>query len=216
MERSPDQGSLRQRAPAGLRLIETMLWAPGAGVALWPLHRARLAAGASALAIAPPLAEVEALLAGVAGHAPLRLRLTVGLGGDAELTQAPLPPAKRLWRLGLAAEPVISSDPFRGIKSTERALYDATRAALPEGWDEALFLNERGEVVEGTITNLFVQRGGVLLTPPLASGALPGVLRASLLANGRAREAVLMPQDLRLGPLYLGNALRGLMAAELA
>lgn len=216
MERGPDQGSLRQRAPAGLRLIETMLWAPHAGVALWRFHRARLESACAALQIAPPMAEVEALMAGVAGEARLRLRLTVGLGADAELAQAPLPACKPVWRLGLAPDPVHSADPFRGIKSTERALYDATRAALPEGWDEALFLNERGEVVEGTITTLFLKRGEVLLTPPLASGALPGVLRASLLAEGRAREAVLMPQDLRSGPLFLGNALRGLMAAELA
>ena len=53
-----------------------------------------------------------------------------------------------------------------------------------------------------------------MLTPPLASGALPGVLRAELLADGRAREAVLWPEDLA-GGFWLGNALRGLVRVAL-
>jgi para-aminobenzoate synthetase/4-amino-4-deoxychorismate lyase len=54
----------------------------------------------------------------------------------------------------------------------------------------------------------------MLLTPPLASGALPGVLRAHLLATGKAREAVLWPDDLA-GGFWLGNALRGLVRVDL-
>jgi para-aminobenzoate synthetase/4-amino-4-deoxychorismate lyase len=59
-----------------------------------------------------------------------------------------------------------------------------------------------------------VERRGVLLTPPLASGALPGVLREDLLAAGQAVEAVLWPDDLTHGFL-LGNALRGLIPVRL-
>jgi para-aminobenzoate synthetase/4-amino-4-deoxychorismate lyase len=69
-------------------------------------------------------------------------------------------------------------------------------------------------VAEGARSNVFVERDGVLLTPPLSSGALPGVLRASLLASGRAKEAVLWPADLQQG-FYLGNALRGLIRTNL-
>jgi 4-amino-4-deoxychorismate lyase len=137
----------------------------------------------------------------------------VGLDGAAELTSAPLPAAKSLWKVGLARGRVASDDPWRRLKSTERHLYDVTRAELPEGWDEAVFLNERGELVEGTITSLFLWRDHLLWTPPLASGALPGVLRAKLLATGRAREAVLRWEDITEGRLFLGNALRGLLPA---
>ena len=60
--------------------------------------------------------------------------------------------------------------------------------------DEVILLNERGEVCEGTITNIFVDFGdGALVTPALACGLLPGVLRGELLDAGRAREAVLSP-----------------------
>ena len=58
---------------------------------------------------------------------------------------------------------------------------------------------------------------GCLLTPPLAAGALAGVLRQSLIACGRAREGVLRPEDLMRAPrLYVGNALRSLRPAAFA
>jgi para-aminobenzoate synthetase/4-amino-4-deoxychorismate lyase len=79
---------------------------------------------------------------------------------------------------------------------------------------DRVFLNQRGEVAEGARSNVFVERDGVLLTPPVASGALPGVLRAELLATGKAREAVLLPADLE-GGFWLGNALRGLVPVTL-
>lgn len=209
------QGGLRERAPAGLRLIETLRWEPATGAARRARHLARLDVGCAALGIARVPAEAEALLDAVTGPAALRLRLTVGLDGRAELTQAPLPPAKPLWRVAIAPARVDSASPWLRLKTTERAFYDTARAALPEGVDELIFLNERGELAEGTITNLFVARGDGLLTPPLAAGCLPGVLRAELLAGGRAREATLHPDDLSEG-LFLGNALRGLIPATLA
>ncbi|HXE37716.1 MAG TPA: aminotransferase class IV, partial [Azonexus sp.] len=67
---------------------------------------------------------------------------------------------------------------------------------------------------EGARSNVFVDCDGVLLTPPLSSGCLPGVLRAELLGSGRAREAILRPEDLVSG-FWLGNALRGLIRVEL-
>ena len=69
-------------------------------------------------------------------------------------------------------------------------------------------------MAEGARSNVFVERDGLLLTPPLASGCLPGVLRGELLAGGQAIEAILRPEDLLSG-FWLGNALRGLLPVEL-
>ena len=80
---------------------------------------------------------------------------------------------------------------------------------------EVLFVDPDGFLTEGSFTNLFVERGGQLLTPPLARGLLPGVLRARLLAEGKAFEADLTAGDLR-SRFLLGNAVRGLMRAALA
>ncbi len=78
-----------------------------------------------------------------------------------------------------------------------------------------IFLNERDEVCEGTITNVFFDLGDGLCTPPLTCGCLPGVLRADMLATGQAREAVLTAADLPRAQLRVGNSLRGLIAATL-
>ena len=76
-----------------------------------------------------------------------------------------------------------------------------------------MFVNERGEVTEGSRTNIFVERDGVWLTPPLSSGVLDGCLRRELIENGPQRvvERVLFPSDLDDGTVWFGNALRGLV-----
>jgi 4-amino-4-deoxychorismate lyase len=57
---------------------------------------------------------------------------------------------------------------------------------------------------------------GVLLTPPLRCGLLPGVLRGELLESGKAKEAMLTEEDLRrANAIFVGNSLRGLIRARL-
>jgi len=80
------------------------------------------------------------------------------------------------------------------------------------GADEVVFCNQRGEVTEGARSNIFVRRGDILLTAPLEAGVLDGRLRAELIAQGKAREARLMPDDLA-EEFYFGNSLRGLIPA---
>lgn len=96
-----------------------------------------------------------------------------------------------------------SGCPFAGSKTNSWAhnltLYEE---AHERGFDEAVLLNERGEVSECTSANLFAIRAGRVVTPPLASsGCLPGVTRAVLLEEihvpGLAiEEGVLTPEDL--------------------
>jgi 4-amino-4-deoxychorismate lyase len=196
------------------RLIETFA-RDGAGFRRLDAHLARARASAAALGFRWDEAAVRAALATVSGPGPLRVRLTVGRAGDAEVTTGALAPNPAGWRIALAAERLDPDAPLLRHKTTERAAHDRARAALAPGIDEALFLNRRGEVAEGTITNLFADFGDGLLTPPLASGCLPGILRAELLALGQAREAVIRAEDLPRARLCMGNALRGLIPAWL-
>lgn len=203
--------------PAGTRLIETMLWTPDAGVALAGRHRDRLCLSARALGFPFSPKGFNAELNAVNAHDPQRLRLTLARDGALEMTQAPVPaPPVRPWRVAIAKDRLTADDPWLRVKSTRRALYDQARAALPEGVDEMLFLNDRGQLCEGTICNLLVERDGIWLTPPLTSGLLPGVMRAELLARGSARVAALTEEDLRQAPrIALCNALRGVIPAEM-
>ena len=100
-------------------------------------------------------------------------------------------------------------------KTSERWIYEAgLRAARAAGAAEALLLRDDGLITEGCFTNIFVERAGLLLTPPVALGLLPGVLRRHLIDEGRAVEAELRLADLA-GGVFIGNALRGLLPALL-
>ncbi len=144
---------------------------------------------------------------------PARLRLTLDREGGLAVTEGPLVPVAGPWRLGLAEARLQSGDPWLRVKTTRRAAYDHARAALPAGLDEAVFLNERGEVCDATITTLFFDAGTGLCTPPLSCGLLPGVLREHLLETGACREAILQGTDLGRVRLWVGNSLRGLIPA---
>jgi 4-amino-4-deoxychorismate lyase len=195
---------------AGVQLIETLGW-DGAAFARLPLHLARLAASAAQLGFACDLAQVNAALMGAAAQgAPARLRLTLDAQGEIAVQSAPIPPAKPIWTIGLAAQRLRANDPYLRVKSTHRPAYDAARAELPAGLDEVILLNERGEVCDGSITTLFFDRGHGLRTPPLSCGVLPGVLRAEM----NAREETLYPADLPHLRLWVGNSLRGLIPAR--
>ena len=202
------EGALRGRAGDGVRLIETLLW-DGAGFPRLALHLARLARGAETLCFPCDPRAAERALRGAVGDAPLRVRLTLGAAGDVEVTVAPLPAGKAEWRVGLAAARLASGDPWLRVKTTRRAAYDAARAELAAGLDEVVFLNERGEVCDGTITTVFFDRGAGMRTPPLACGLLPGVLREEMAVP----EEVLLARDLPQVRLWVGNALRGLIPA---
>jgi para-aminobenzoate synthetase/4-amino-4-deoxychorismate lyase len=104
---------------------------------------------------------------------------------------------------------VDSRDPLLRHKTTRRPRYDRERAARPEAYD-VLFVNERGEVTEGTFNNVAVRKGGRLLTPPVRCGLLPGVMREEMIARGELEEAVLRVEDVaEAEEVVLLNALRG-------
>jgi 4-amino-4-deoxychorismate lyase len=192
----------------GLKLIETMHW-DGTAIPRLPRHLARLWQGAATLGWHPPKALVGLVLHHTRPIGPARLRLTLDRQGHPAVEVLPLPAPKPLWYVGIATSGLRSDDPWLRVKSTNRAVYDEARAALPEGLDEVIFRNERGEVCDGSITTVFFDRGQGMRTPPLTSGLLPGVLRAELACP----EEVLRADELPHVRLWVGNALRGLIPA---
>ncbi len=201
----------------GFELLETLRLEAGE-YPLLPLHLERLQASARSLGFTcwlPTLAAALAAEAAQRQRGVFRVRLTLAHDGSGRVAVAPWRDEHgRQWRAVLAAEALPADDYLLRHKTTARARYERTLAALaarPEVFD-AIFFNHRGEVCEGARSNVFVARDGLLLTPPLACGLLPGVLRRQLLDSGRAREQVLRLADLHApATVYLGNALRGLL-----
>lgn len=216
------EGAVRDGVPAGIGLIETLRWGPGAGFLRLDRHLARLVASAAVLGLPCDPAAVERALVPVCGGGPMRVRLLLDQLGAATVTAQPFAPlaADVVWCLRIAETRLSSNDPLLRHKTTRRAAYEAARAEFSIGQaDEVLLLNEHGKLCEGTITSLFVDigDGGPLRTPPLSSGLLAGVLRQTLLDEGRATERRLTPVDLMdASAIYVGNSLRGLIPARLA
>ena len=63
--------------------------------------------------------------------------------------------------------------------------------------EEVILWNREGEITEGTIFNVAVERKGRWVTPPVTSGLLGGVMRAELLASGAMVEGIILVDELR-------------------
>lgn len=202
----------------GFELIETLRLEQGV-FRLMTYHLERLDASARALGFACDLSVIaEAFAAHALTHdqGTYRVRLSVKHNGDWEIDSATLAPEVFVSprEAVIADERLDADDYLLRHKTTARSRYDRALRGLsdrPQIFD-AIFLNTRGEVCEGARSTVFVESDGVLLTPPLSSGLLPGVMRRHLLESGRAVEYVLSREDLlNASTLYLGNALRGLI-----
>ncbi|MDB5524591.1 MAG: hypothetical protein JWM58_2354 [Rhizobium sp.] len=202
-------------------LIETMRCDPGSGIARASLHKARLGNSARKLGFVGYQPAWNAVLQAVAATSQTtRLRLELFADGRFQIVAVPFTPQSddTVWTVRIAINAQLdSTKPLLRHKTSLREIYDAARAEFPrEDADEVLLLNEKGEICEGTITNLFVDAGdGKLLTPPLSSGCLAGILRTSLLCRKRACVEKITPGDLAGRSFYVGNSLRGLIRANL-
>lgn len=145
-----------------------------------------------------------------------KVRILLSVDGVLDVSAVALTDGDAALRVAISDRTVVSSDALRYHKTTRRELFDKARAERP-ACDELLFLNERGELAEGSYHNLVVKLDGQLLTPPRGCGLLPGVLREELLERGEISERILLPADLkRAEELWLINSVRGWRRFELA
>lgn len=208
----------------GFELFETMLATPGEGIRYLDRHLARLARSARVLGFrfdrdAAMQALREALPALAPGQ-PSRLRLALAHGGRIGITHSPLPPLPPgAVKLLIADQRLPNANPLAAYKTTVRQHYDAgVRAAERAGAFDSLFFTEDGRLVEGGRSTVFARIDGRWWTPPVADGALPGVMRGVLIEDSiwEATERSLYREDLQAAQrLVVCNALRGVLPAQL-
>jgi branched-chain amino acid aminotransferase len=140
---------------------------------------------------------------------------------DVIITSAPLPSYAEPARLDLREHCRHAASPLAGVKAIAWLdnvwnLYEAKQ----RGFDEAVLLNERGEVAECVAANIFAAHSGDVLTPPLSSGCLAGITREVLLeiapsAGIAIRETVLRPEDLySADEVFLTSTNRALLSVS--
>jgi len=165
----------------------------------------------------------EALLRDALGDAAARsgvhtlVRVRLRADGTFTVATEPMAPPGSPAPICLSNIRVRSDDPLLAIKTAWRPAADAAmKVALARRCFDALLCNERGELTEGSRTNLFVEISGTLFTPPLVCGLLPGILRSRLVSEGRVEERAITPADLTAADaIYVGNSARGLVPARL-
>jgi para-aminobenzoate synthetase / 4-amino-4-deoxychorismate lyase len=148
-------------------------------------------------------------------NAPARIRLLLNFKGKLEFQSFPL--QKTGWgtdsaKIKLSKEHTSSDDIFLRHKTTRREFYNEHfRKALAEGYDEVIFTNERGEISEGAISNIFIQTpDGSWYTPPVNSGVLPGIWRDQTIKKLNAKEKFLYIADIEQAKqIIIGNSVRG-------
>ena len=210
------KGEFVTRAGVTADLIETMRFDPELGIVALDRHLERLKRSAETLGHKfdrhAARNELQAATFGRKQRAMIRLLLSPTGAMAIELRTlervAETPVAVKVQPL-----PVDPQDWRLRHKTTDRRFYDAARETC--GAFEAVFTDADGFVTEGSFTSVFVERDGKLLTPPSSRAILPGILRDTLLEEGRAVESDLTPDDLA-GGFFVGNMVRGLLPARLA
>jgi branched-chain amino acid aminotransferase len=191
-------------------------------------HLDRLFAGLRRIQIDPPEKReaLETAVSEVAEAAPqpvARLRITITQGTDGSptrlITASPYePPKEQSYREGVSVHllpdhRIDSSSPLAGLKSL---CFQLNRLALhiaeSHGAFEALLMNERGRLAEGSRSNVAVVFPDGVFTPPKGDGCLPGTVRRRLLEKKAIKEWPIAPEDLATASeVLLMNSLIGVL-----
>jgi para-aminobenzoate synthetase/4-amino-4-deoxychorismate lyase len=209
------KGSVLGQRPVAFELLETMRWTPGEGFRLLDRHLLRLSESIDYFDFAPPKEDIRAALARSVAtcHEVRRVRLLLSKDGDVHVEHTPLQARTTPLSVCLAEQAIDASDPFFFHKTTNRGAHE--RARRP-GFDDVVLWNRNGEVTEATVANIVVDLDGVLTTPPVRCGLLPGTFRAELLASGALHEAIVTVEALRhASRSWLINSVHGWLQANL-
>jgi len=211
-------GFLTRRTPR-FDLFETLLW-QGAYLFL-DQHLARMSASAEYFGFVFDGCRARAFLveaaAAFSSDQMQRVRICLKSNGCIDIAHAPMI-EQRFGRVRISRHQVRSTDRFLFHKTTCRQVYDdELEAARRAHCDDALFFNERNELTEGAIHNVFTVKAGKWRTPRVDCGLLDGTYRKIFLAqHPQAVETVLgLPDLVDADAIFLCNSVRGMYEVKL-
>lgn len=145
-----------------------------------------------------------------------RLRITALSDGSVVITHVPYVDNLTAVKLTQADSIQVSSRLITGLKTISYAENSiALRRAQRMGFDDVVFENEHGQVVESALANLIWFDGQTWWTPSLTSGCLPGVTRALLIENFGVKEGFITPAALEdVNALAITSSVREIVGIE--
>ncbi|YCM45496.1 aminotransferase class IV [Verrucomicrobiaceae bacterium 227] len=204
---SPFDGGLLR----GEGVFETMRALDGR-VCFWARHFLRLLNSAKKLSISVPDPEVlergilEVLNANDLTEGEARVRLT--LSANILMTAVRLPALPKLCRVVTSVSPINELSPLAGAKVCSYA--ENMTVLRISGVEEAIRPNTKGELCEGCLSNVFFVIAGVVHTPSLETGCLPGVSRSVLLERNSEMQEGQWPVSIlkRADEIWLTSSTR--------
>lgn len=205
------------------QLIETILWEPGSEYFLLELHLVRLSESAVYFKFFYDEKAIIKLLHRESfnfdKNRRYRVRLLLNKEGKATIASAAIEANNAKRPITYSDKRTSSSDIFLFHKTTNRNLYDEEyKRCKAQGFYDIIFQNEKGQITEGAISNIFIKKNNTYYTPPVDCGLLDGVYRKYLIRNRPfpVEEKILYPKDLRdADEIILTNAIRKVVKVKL-
>lgn len=140
-----------------------------------------------------------------------KLRIMLSKTGEMNHSLSEIVDDKKDIRVILSDKRINSQSNFQYFKTTNRNLYDKEyRKYFKQGYFDVIFFNERDEFAEGAITNIFIEKNGMLYTPPISAGILNGVYRKYLMDkySGIIEKPLRLNDLLNADKIILTNSVR--------
>lgn len=128
-------------------------------------------------------------------------------------------PSRKTCSIGIYTEKFKKNDAPWNAKTTERAIYQsAMKWAQANNLEDVLILNEKGNVIETSVFNIFLLKNNLLLTPPLSDLPVKGVFRTWMIQNSIfpiIEQSLSIKDILSADLILLTNAIQGVRVGKI-
>ena len=139
-----------------------------------------------------------------------KVRLLLDKTGDMFIEHKKLNNLPDEYKITISKCRTDSTDMFYYHKTTNRQLYNQELERIrKKSFFDVIFLNEKEEVTEGSITNIYLEKNGCLYTPPVTCGLLDGIIRQVMVRKNKSiKEKIITLRDLfNADAIYISNSI---------
>lgn len=146
-----------------------------------------------------------------------KIRILLNRNGVFKVTHEKIKHLDAPFRITVSTNRINSCNWYQYFKTTNREFYNREwKKAQQKGYYDTIFLNEKNQVAEGAVTNVYAEKNGIIYTPPIECGILDGTIRQVMLKKKNVKEKILRISDLKKADaVYISNSVIGFRKAKL-